>query len=264
MESIRRSVLLGSATSPRMIRNRLPNRSRRPLLPVACFLLSLFILAGCGAQESFKVYGTPRPLSCDIFAEFPWQKLNFGVASPADFTTIAINSGASEQDQFKFANLYGDDLLLEWQGSHSQRQVIYSVLFNVERRLESVDVTWNPPATITQVLDCLGAPRLYSAYYSSGHHEAVLNLELWYPDKGLSFHQDFYTRTAPFHPVEPAFRIDGFRVTAPTPPGQAAPGFYADGLGPLATALALCQVRPWPGSVEAIEAWTYLDDPRCR
>ena len=264
MESIRRSVPLGSATSPRMIRNRLPNRSRRPLLPVACFLLSLFILAGCGAQESFKVYGTPRPLSCDIFAEFPWQRLNFGVASPADFTTIAINSGASEQDQFKFANLYGGDLQLEWQGSHSQRQVIYSVLFNVERRLESVDVTWNPPATITQVLDCLGAPRLYSAYYSSGHHEAVLNLELWYPDKGLSFHQDFYTRTAPFHPVEPAFRIDGFRVTAPTPPGQAAPGFYADGLGPLATALALCQVRPWPGSVEAIEAWTYLDDPRCR
>lgn len=220
-----------------------------------------FILAGCGVQESFTVSGTPRPLTCEILAEFPWQEFSFGVDAPADVSSIAINFWGVEQDQFHFTNLYRDNLSMEWSGSHSRRKINYSALFGVERQLERVDVTWNPPATVAQVIDCLGAPRFYSAYYGPGHRESVLYLDLWYPDKGFSVHQSFLTRVTPFHPVVPALRIDGFRVTAPTLSEQAAPSLYAAGHDLLRTAYELCQIRSWPGSLEAIEA--YDEDPRC-
>ena len=132
-------------------------------------------------QESFTVDGTPRLLTCEIFSEFPWQEFSFGVDSPADVSSIAVNFWGVEEDQFRFTNLYGDDLILEWSGKHGQREVNYSALFGVERQLERVDIWWNPPATAAQVVDCLGAPRFYSTYYGPSHHEAIFYLDLWYP-----------------------------------------------------------------------------------
>lgn len=238
---------------------------------LAPLLIFLFILAGCvvqesftvrGTQESFTVSGTPRPLSCEIFTEFPWHEFNFGVDSPADVASKAIELWKVEQDQFRFTNLYGDDLELAWSGSHGRREINYSALFSVERQLERIDVTWTPPATAAQVIDCLGAPGLYSAYYGPSYHEAIFYLDLWYPDKGFSVHQDFYTRVTPLHPVEAALRIDGFRVTASTLPEQAAPRLHTVGYDLLSTAYDLCRLRSWPGSLEAIEA--HDEDPRCK
>ena len=267
MEPLRWGVLWGSGAVAHMNRKRTRGRPVLRCLSAVCMTISLFILAACGVQEtrgvqeSFTVPGTPRPLSCEIFTEFPWHEFSFGVDLPADVSSIAVNSWGIEQDQFRFTNLYRDKLSVEWSGSHGRREVNYSALFGVERQLERIDVTWNPPATAAQVIDCLGAPRHYSAYYGPSHHEAILHLDLWYPDKGYSVHQAFYTLVTPPHPVEPALRIDGFRVTAPTRLEHSTPSLYAAGDYPLGAAYEICRLRSWPGSLEAIEAND--EDPRC-
>ena len=236
-------------------------------LRTVCILIFLVVLAGCGGpgtrgvQESFTVAGRPFPLTCEIFSEFPWQEFSFGVDTPADVASIAVDLWGVEEDQFHFENLYGGDLWLTWSGTHGRRELDYNASFGVERRLETVEVLWTPPATIAQMIDCLGAPRSYSAYYGPSHHEAILYLEFWYPDRGLSLHQSFYTRITPSHPVEPALRIDGFHVTAAAQPGQAVPSVYTAGQDPRSTAFDLCQVRPWPGSLEAIDA--DVEELRC-
>ena len=264
METLRRGVLWGSGTVARKNRKRRRGRLALPCLRTVCMTISLFILAGCGVQERFTVPGTPRPLSCDIFTEFRWKELRFGVDSPAVVASVVGSLWGVEQDQFRFSNFYDEDLSLEWSDNHSGRDIGYSAVFGVERQLERVDVLWSPPATLAQVIDCLDAPQLYSADYGSGHHEAIFYLDLWYPDKGYSVHQSFYTRATPLHPLEPALRIDGFRVTAPPRPEQMVSSIYAAGDNPLRAADELCQFRSWPGSVEAVEAWWSGDDPRCQ
>ena len=240
--------------------------------------ISLFILAGCGVQEtqgvqeSFTVPGTPRPLSCEIFTEFPWQEFSFGVDLPADVSSLAVNSWGIEQDQFRFTNLYRDKLSVEWSGSHGRREVNYSALFGVERQLERIDVTWNPPATLAQVIDCLGDPDLYNAHYGPSHHEALLELALWYADEGIFVTHDSYTINLRRTPFRPAQQIDGFALVDPRSPGRALPSLlpsmgYADSDNPGIQAYMLCLLRPWPGSIEAAEATgadSYDDNTRCK
>lgn len=249
--------------------NRDSTRSRPGLLGLraVCLTIVLLTLAGCpgsgigGVQESFTLSGRPAPLSCDIFSEFPWQEFGFGADTPADVAATAVNSWGVEEDQFRFTNLYGGDLWLEWSGGHGRRDLTYNALFGVDRQLKAVEVLWTPPASVGQVIDCLGAPRSYSAYYGPSHHEAILYVDLWYPDRGLSFHQAFYTRVTPQYPVEPAFRLDGFRVAAAARPEQAFPSIHAAGQDPAGTAYDLCQIRLWPGSLEAVEA--DVEELRC-
>ena len=173
METLRRGVLWGSGTVARKNRKRRRGRLALPCLRTVCMTISLFILAGCGVQERFTVPGTPRPLSCDIFTEFRWKELRFGVDSPAVVASVVGSLWGVEQDQFRFSNLYGGDISLEWSDNHSGRDIGYSAVFGVERQLERVDVLWSPPATLAQVIDCLDAPQLYSADYGSGRHEAI-------------------------------------------------------------------------------------------
>lgn len=224
-------------------------------------LIFLFILAGCGVQESFTVHETPKPLSCAVFTDTRWKNFSFGVDSPSDVTASVVDAWEIGQDQFQFQNLYDGSLQLDWEGSDSARSMTYSASFDKDRRLEHVDVSWSSPATLTQVLDCLGNPRLYSANYGPGHHEAILYIDLWYPDRGYSLHQSFYTRVTPLHPVEPALRIDAFRVSAQTRPEQMVSSIHTPGAYPLFTAASLCQLRPWPGRLEAVEA--RYEDTRC-
>ena len=254
MKTLRLGLLRASDAAAYTVRMRIPGR-------IALLSVLLFVLAACGVQESFTVAGTPRPLSCDIFTDSRLKEFSFGVDSPSDLASTVVDAWDIGQDQFQFENLRDGVLQLGWNGSDTARNMTYSAFFDKDRRLGHVDVTWSPPATLTQVLDCLGTPRLYSAAYGPSHHEAIFYLDLWYPDRGYSLHQSFYTRVTPLHPVEPAFRIDGFRVSAPTRPEQMVSSIYTAGSYPLSAAASLCQLRPWPGTLEAVEA--KYEDTRC-
>ena len=236
-------------------------------------LTFLFLLAGCGrTYPSPFVQGTPQPLSCGIFTDSRLQEFSFGVDSPADVTSAVVNTWGIGQDQFRFTDLYGGVLRLEWRDSRSGRQTDHWAYFGKERRLERVEVSWSPPATLAQVISCLGDPDLYNAHYGPSHHEAHFELVLWYADEGIFVTHDHLTITSSRTPLKPAQQIDGFLLVDPERPEQTLSSLlpsmgYADTDNPGIQAYLLCLLREWPGSIEAAEATgvtSYDDNTRCK
>ena len=154
-------------------------------------------------------------------------------------------------------------MAVEWNSSISGRNVLYSAWFGEERQLLGIDASWRHPfATLSQVIDCLGAPDLYSARYEFDH-EPQLDLSLWYVERGFSFRHFSYPKNRSHPPIKPAQRIDSFSVATPLPLKRAFPDLYAAGSDPARPANALCLIKPWRGSIEAIEVTWYDNDSRC-
>ena len=234
---------------------------------LALVLSLLLLLSGCRLGESPHippVISNPVPLSCDIFTQTRWQEFRFGVDSPDDVAAKATSLWGIEQDQLFLSSSYQWDLTLGWSSSISGRDVHYEAWFGEDRHLLGIEASWRHPfATLSQVLDCLGPPDLYSARFEADH-EAQLNLNLWYVEKGFSFRHYSYPRAQRYQTVWPGQRIDNFSVTAPLPLSQAYPDPYTAGDDPALSASAMCPMKPWPGSIEAIELTWYDDDSRCR
>lgn len=233
----------------------------RPALALSLVLT----LAGCLGESTNipPVVSNPVPLSCDIFTQARWQEFSFDVDSPENVAARVTSLWGIGQDQIRFSSSRRSDLTLEWNSSISGRDVYYEAWFGEERQLQGIDVSWRHPfATLSQVIDCLGPPDFYSARFEFDH-EPQLDLHLWYVERGFSFNHYSYPRAERYRTVRPGQRIDNFSVTAPLPRKQPFPDLYEAGSDPAQSANALCLIRAWPGTVEAIEVTWYDDDSRC-
>ena len=236
----------------------------RARVQLAFLLTLILILAGCESTNIPPTVRNVEPLSCEIFTLPRWNEFRFGVDSPTDVVAKAVNLWGIEQEQIRYASTWRSDLSVQWSSSISGRDVNYSAWFGEERQLLGIDVSWRKPfATLSQVIDCLGAPDLYSARYEFDH-EPQLDLSLWYVERGFSFLHYSYPKTRPHPPIKPAQRIDRFSVAAPLPLSRAFPDLYMAGTDPVRPANALCLIKPWPGSIEAIEVTWFDNDSRCR
>ncbi len=234
----------------------------RARVQLAFLLTLILILSGCESDLIPPTVRNVQPLSCDIFTQSRWKEFRFGVDSPTDVVAKASNLWGIEQEQIQFSSMYqGGDL--GWSSRLSGRDVSYSAWFGEERQLIAIRAYWRKPfATLFQVIDCLGAPDLYSARYELDN-EPQLDLQLWYVERGFSFNHYSYPRNKTHPPIKPAQRIDGFSVAAPLPFNRAFPDLYAAGGDPVRSANALCLIKPWPGSIEAIEVTWFDNDSRC-
>ena len=245
----------------------------RPSGRLALQVTLLFLLVGCGrTYPSPLVEGTPQPLSCSIFTDSRMREFRFGVDTPTDVASAAFEQWGVGQDQLAFDNLYGGDLSLKWKGSDGNRRISYWAYFGSDRHLRHVEILWSPPATLAQVIRCLGDPDYYNAHYGSRPHEAPFELVLWYSDEGIFVAHDYLTISSSRTPLKPAQKIDGFHLVEPNRPELTLPGLLpsmidGDRDNPGIQAYVLCLLREWPGSIEAVEATgavSYDDNTRCK
>ena len=234
-------------------------------------LVFLFPLAGCYRPRSPIVEGTPPPFSCARFTEPHWAEFRFGVDSPDDVGATVARLWGIGYDEVSVppSDLFVEHLKVFWPGYNKGRMSArYTALFRKDRQLTKVDAMWDRflPPTLSQVFDCLGFPQYYESVYTYARGEAhrKLMLGLWYTDKGLVVrHFSFHGQSQP-PAIHPNQIMDKFIVVAPGSPDQMVRNVYTAGDDPDIHAFGLCLLRPWPGSIEAVETELLLrDNSRC-
>ena len=221
------------------------------------FVAFLFILAGCYASPP-EIYATPPPLSCAAFTESRWQEFGFGVDSPDDVVSTVVRLWDIDKDEVLLEKLSNSQFDTIWRDGNAR--LGYSAYFRANRQLTKVTATWgNPQPAFGQVLDCLGPPEYYQAFYRQEPEARSLNLGLWYLEKGFVVGgNSIHYLAPPPEALMPGFRMDYFIVIAPGTPEQMVPNVYTVGDDPRVREHGLCRLRPWPGSIDTmeIEEWS--------
>ena len=151
----------------------------------------------------------------------------------------------------------GEPYLLEWWATTTDALERYGAWLE-GGTLRTIEVEWGyHPPSLSQVIDCLGPPEFYIAQYLPEPEAVRASLELIYQDRGMVVRYDspFTSIFRPEPPSEfhPYLRINELTVTAPGTPEQIVIDIYQIVDLDSDRAVVLCQIRPWPGSFEAIE-----------
>ena len=88
-----------------------------------------------------------------------------------------------------------------------------------------------------------------------------MSIDLWYTGKGFVV-GGYSLHGGDLPPViRPEYRMGNFVATTPGDLEQMISTMYDP--TPAVFAKFLCPLRPWPGSIEAIEVESFLENPRC-
>ncbi len=225
-------------------------------------LFAILLLAGCfQPQQDLAHY---PPFTCDSLTEPYWQEFNFGVESDDMWEDIVARI-------IELWDLDNSHLKIEKsdRGADAWWQVIfpdgadprYRALYDKELRLTTIFFKWwNRKPTFTQIIDCLGLPEFYAAYYEWGVEAYGLNLDLWYVNKGFVVHGYSFHHEEQPPSIGPEYRMQHFNATLPGDLERMISYLHIS----VAHSYVLCTIKPWPGSLEAIEVESFLDeDARC-
>ena len=247
---------------------------RCALVSLVCALL--LTLSGCqippqiGPQPTPIVAEPPESFPCSIFDEALWQEFRFGVDSTADVVATVARSRVKNKDRIWTKSLQHGLETVDWGEFGDELEVQYTAWVKNEQGLFRIMGYWHPDPTLTQVLDCLGGPDYYKATYAADIEAIQLSLTLWYTERGIIIeHVSFHYQEQP-PAIDAEYRIGKFFVVAPGKPEDMVVNRYrvvnmhrfGDNLDIYAH--ESCVLRPWPGSIEAIEVESFLDeDPLC-
>lgn len=141
----------------------------------------------------------------------------------------------------------------------------YAAWFREDRRLYRITVRWDKPKpSLTQVIDCLGHPEYYQAYYRQDIEARSLNLSLWYVEKGIVVHRTSFHFRESTPAIYPRQIMEMFAVVAPGELEGIARNISAANDDPSWQAHTLCLLRPWPGSIDEIETERFIENHRCK
>lgn len=230
-------------------------------------LLLFLTLASCVSPPMARLEPYP-PFTCESFTEHYWQEFSFGAESADTLDDVVARIAELwhlDSSQVQTEQLSEKGVAIQWQvvfpdGADPR----YSARFHEELRLTSIlFMWWYRKPTLAQVLECLGTPEFYAAYYEQGVEAHALKLHLWYVDKG------YVVQGASFHHEEqppsigPEYRMRYFNATVPGDLERMLSTMY--NIKPAVLAGFLCLTRPWPGSIEKIEVESLLvTDPQCK
>ncbi len=235
------------------------NRRERNWVRRILFITILFFLTAC-----YYSPGPPQPFSCARFGESYWEEFKFGVDSPSDVIAIVIRQWGLDKDKVHLDDTYqGPDILeITWSDDIGVGLgANYSAVFRSEPQLLHVNVWWaqdHPRPALVQVIDCLGTPQYYDAYYQQEAEGQTLVLGLWYMEKGFVVNGSSSHLLALPSAIQPEYRMKSFTVTTPGSPEQMVTNANRNSDDPDIQGAHLCRLRPWPGSLEEIdiEAWS--------
>ena len=145
----------------------------------------LVLLTSCIEPDSSSV---PRTLPCPSIADSPWAKFRFGVDSPSEVASTAVDLWGIERDQIgELSSAVDPGPILWWRtevlgGTEDN----YYASFHKGQHLKKIKVEWTwPDPTFAQIIDCLGSPDQYIAFYDLTPEVTTLNLALFYSDIGV-------------------------------------------------------------------------------
>lgn len=213
------------------------------------------------SQPTPIVVGPPESFPCSIFDESLWQEFEFGVDSTADVVSTVARSRVKNKDRIWTQSLKHGLETVVWYEFGDELDVEYVAWFRNEQGLLQVMGYWRPAPTLAQVVDCLGIPDYYKAIYAANMDAIQLSLTLWYTARGIIIeHASFHSQERP-PAIDAEYRNDRFFVVAPGEPEEMVVNMYRLGDDLDIYAHESCVLRPWPGSIEAIEVESFLDEP---
>ena len=222
-------------------------------LGVALFLFLILTWSGAYVPP-------PLPFSCANFTESYWPEFNFNVDSTDDVaSTVYALWGLEKERLWPFwdeDNPYG----ITWISFKLTGPIgVYTAWFR-DGILQKIDFERSiplPRPSLSQVVNCLGAPEYYIVYYTLAPEANNINLDLLYPEKGIivRYVSPFTSLLIPELPEKfhPYMRMRDMSVVAPGTPEQMLPVAYSIGIVGGGFAHNACLSKPWPGSIEAME-----------
>ncbi len=191
---------------------------------------------------------TPEISSCAKISVSRWQEFGFGVDSSADVYANVVNLWGNDKGQILVGGIATEEFPpVRW--NDAAEEIFYTAYFP-DGHLGRISVLYNPAFALFQVIECLGPPEYYESGGGAGHEGT--SLSLWYVERGfviagIAWHRWPWQKH--LEAIPPDFGLYSFHVL-PAEIEQMARSFnYLDDEGNP----DLCVLRPWPGSIEAIE-----------
>lgn len=236
-----------------------------------------FALAGCPAPNAplpeRTPTPTPPPFTCDMFMADLWPELRFGVDTQDDLVDRLVELRGI--DRAKIGRDWDSPpwSRIRWEESFgSTPDSEQTAMFHAVENLFRISVDWRrwrtSKPTVAKVIDCLGVPDYYSAALIEDERD-WLKFAFWYMERGLFVQGAFSLGQEDFQTIQPetpmgnnashALWGDFTAVALTEDIEQMVSDVYGDSL----LAWELCLIRPWPGSIEAIEILPYEEYLRC-
>ena len=224
-------------------------------------LVWMVILSGCTLPPPSTL-----PFSCTSFTESLWEEFRFGVDSPDDVVSTVARLWGIERDQVQFMLTISEDVYMaRWRSSTIVGTGgAYEAWFQDDQKLGKISVKWgNPRPTLSQTIDCLGFPDHYIAFYDVSGEAEYLHLALLNTDNRIIVRHGNPSWSPESPAIHPDMRMDRFIVVAPGPAEQIVTDMYSYGNEVPRHARAVCLLKPWPGSIEAMEIASNEEKSQC-
>lgn len=230
-------------------------------------ICSILALAGCVAPPPLPRLTPYPPFTCGSFTESYWQEFAFGVKTDEtvdDIVATIVKLWDLDNARVQIESMSEKSVVIQWQVEfHDGTEPRYTAHFHKELKLTSIFFKWwDRIPTLAQVIECLGIPEHYAAYYDRSAGGRALYVDLWYVNRGFVL-QGFSTHRQDQPPaIRPEYQIQNFRATLPGDLEQMLFTMYDP--RPDVFAGFVCLIKPWPGSIEEMEVDSLLGpDPRC-
>ncbi len=235
-------------------------------------IISLCVLAGCLPtipKHPVVITGTPTPFPCVHFEDAHWKEFRFGVDTQNDVIAAAGRIWGIGHDDVQILDPGPTYPLSRVAWDVEASGINYAAAFYQEGALKRIYFSIGFSPTLDQVIGCFGPPDFYAAYKKQDLETAEINLEIWYANSGLVFLHNSYSGHHR-RPIPPPFPHElSMLLIYIVPQGNVAKMvevIYGTG-SPGREEFVLCVLRPWPGSIEAIEIektdWHYTLPSEC-
>lgn len=216
---------------------------RKSILSLLCLSLIVWLL-GC----TVRVPG--RRMACNQILDDAAHSIPFEALTPErmqQWLQDTYHHEASDIAVLEFANeQMTKGVAWNWNGKG------YGAAFRNED-LRNIVVRWRGTRpTITEVLDCFGEPDFYRAGYSpAGEPGNKLELELWYPEKGLMVGHFRYSHSEQPPAIASRSTMTDLTIVRPGSIEAVVADAYL-GRAVEVREKALQALKPWPGTWEDI------------
>lgn len=202
----------------------------------------------------------PPPVShssvCASFTESHWEEFTYGVDTPDDVITTAVHLWEIEREHVQFMlKTSGEIHRTRWRSSTVIGiGGVYEASFR-DGLLRKINVRWGSLSrpSLSQIIDCLGSPDHYIAFYHMSIEAPLLSLALLYTDSGTVVHHLAPSMSAELSRIHPDMRMSRFVVVPPGTAEQMITDMYSYGSVDPDHVHSVCLIKPWPGSIEAME-----------
>ncbi len=206
--------------------------------------------------EPHRTVVSSDPSSCVKLSVSRWQEFKFGVDSSGDIFAHVVKLWGDDRGQIDVAGLANrESPFMRW--SDREGEIRYTAAL-ADGKLRKIEALFEPAFGLGLVIDCLGPPEYFSAYYSWGPGSGGVILELWYEQRGFVVQGSagvYYAWHKLPDTITPDYRMDRLLILPPELEEMA----YSLSRSAEGAIRTICILRPWPGSIEAIEV-EKLDD----